>query len=73
MLSLPDAHAYYDACLVWRCQEPGCPHACHATGIVHQQSRNLTVANWEAALARERQRGTIESQVAAREERWKVR
>lgn len=70
MLTLPDRGGYYDAVLVWHCVVPGCAHACYATGMVNQHSRNLTVPHWEAALARERHLGTLESRLAAREEAY---
>ena len=71
MLSLPDVYGYYDAVLVWHCAT--CPATCHATGLLHQQSRGLTPAAWEARCAQERQRGGLVAQQAARQERNKVR
>lgn len=71
MLTLPDSAGYYEAFLSWQCLE--CPHRCHATGMVHQQSRGLTVDAWEAQVAVERQAGGLLARQAAKEERRKVR
>ena len=71
MLTLPDIDGYYDAVLLWQCQT--CPHACHATGMVHQQSLGLTVEAWEQRVAEERATGSPIARMAAQQERRKVR
>ena len=72
MLSLPDVEGYYDAVLVWSCLGCQQPRR-HTTGLLHQTSRGLTIAAWEAQGAKDRAAGGPLAHQTAREAWRRVR